>query len=83
MLEIYRRHNPTNCSSTDTQKCKAKKRPCPIWIRGSAPSGRYFGDFYGDVADDDSTGVSADCQADLSPKIDEINQKPVEQNSGI
>jgi integrase len=41
MLEIYRRHNPKNCTSTDTQKCKAK-RPCPIWIRGTKPDGSYF-----------------------------------------
>src|ERR1700690_1216937 len=41
MLEIYRRHNPIKCASTDTQKCKAR-RPCPIWIRGIRPDGRYI-----------------------------------------
>jgi site-specific recombinase XerD len=40
MLEIYRRHNRSKCASTDTQKCKAR-RPCPIWIRGTRPDGRY------------------------------------------
>jgi site-specific recombinase XerD len=42
MLEIYRRHNPKNCTSKDTQKCKAKRRPCPIWIRGTKPDGNYI-----------------------------------------
>jgi integrase len=41
MLEIYRRHNRSRCTSTDTQKCKAK-RPCPIWIRGVGLDNRYI-----------------------------------------
>src|ERR1700678_1964986 len=41
MLSIYRRHNPKNCSSTDTQKCSNKRRPCPIWVRGSRADGAY------------------------------------------
>ena len=31
-LEIYRRHNPVRCNSTDTKECQNKRRPCPIWI---------------------------------------------------
>ena len=34
MLSIYRRHNPKRCTSTDTQVCDNKRKPCPIWIRG-------------------------------------------------
>jgi site-specific recombinase XerD len=41
MLAIYRRHNPKKCSSTDSQNCSNKRRPCPIWVRGSLPDGRY------------------------------------------
>jgi hypothetical protein len=42
MLAIYRRHNPKKCSSTDSQNCSNKRRPCPIWVRGSLPDGRYM-----------------------------------------
>lgn len=42
MLSIYRRHNPAKCSSKDTQNCSSKRRPCPIWIRGSKPDGSYI-----------------------------------------
>jgi site-specific recombinase XerD len=42
MLTIYRRHNPKKCSSKDTQQCTNKRRPCPIWIRGSKPDGTYI-----------------------------------------
>jgi hypothetical protein len=41
MLAIYRRHNSKKCSSTDSQNCSNKRRPCPIWVRGSLPDGRY------------------------------------------
>jgi site-specific recombinase XerD len=41
MLAIYRRHNPKKCSSKDTQNCSNKRRPCPIWVRGSHDDGRY------------------------------------------
>ena len=41
MLAIYRRHNPKKCSSTDTQNCSNKRRPCPIWVRGSRADGHY------------------------------------------
>lgn len=39
MLTLYRRHNPENCKSTDTQKCDPKAH-CPIWIRGTK-DGKY------------------------------------------
>lgn len=53
MLEIYRYHNPAKCDSNDTQSCfkgpvdnprnqKQLRRPCPIWVRGTDPSGRYI-----------------------------------------
>lgn len=42
MLTIYRRHNPEKCSSRDTEQCTNRKRPCPIWIRGSKPDGTYI-----------------------------------------
>jgi site-specific recombinase XerD len=42
MLSIYRRHNPAKCGSKDTQNCSNKRRPCPIWIRGSKPDGTYI-----------------------------------------
>lgn len=41
MLSIYRRHNPKKCSSTDSQNCSNKRRPCPIWVRGSRADGSY------------------------------------------
>jgi site-specific recombinase XerD len=41
-LEIYRRHNPARCNSTDSKECQNKKRPCPIWIRGTAADGGYL-----------------------------------------
>lgn len=41
MLEIYRRHNPQKCSSTDTVVCTNRRRPCPIWIRGTDAQGVY------------------------------------------
>ncbi|HVB56286.1 MAG TPA: hypothetical protein VNE63_07650 [Candidatus Acidoferrales bacterium] len=41
-LEIYRRHNPAKCNSRDTVRCKDKRRPCPIWVRGSTNNGRYI-----------------------------------------
>lgn len=41
-LTIYRRHNPQKCSSRDSQHCSNKRRPCPIWVRGSKPDGTYI-----------------------------------------
>lgn len=52
MLEIYRYHNPAKCDSRDTERCfkgpldnprnqKQLRRPCPIWVRGTDPSGKY------------------------------------------
>ena len=41
MLELYRRHNPQKCSSTDTKICTNRRRPCPIWIRGTDAQGAY------------------------------------------
>ncbi|MGA9999232.1 MAG: tyrosine-type recombinase/integrase [Candidatus Acidiferrales bacterium] len=41
-LTIYRRHNPQKCSSRDSQHCANKRRPCPIWVRGSKPDGTYI-----------------------------------------
>jgi integrase len=40
-LEIYRRHNPQKCSSTDTVVCTNRKRTCPIWVSGTKPDGTY------------------------------------------
>jgi integrase len=53
MLEIYRYHNPKKCDSNDTAQCfkgpvdnprnqKQLRRPCPIWVRGTDPSGKYI-----------------------------------------
>jgi site-specific recombinase XerD len=53
MLEIYRYHNPAKCDSNDTAQCfkgpvdnprsqKQLRRPCPIWVRGTAHSGKYI-----------------------------------------
>ena len=53
MLEIYRYHNPAKCDSNDTVQCfkgpldnprnqKQLRRPCPIWVRGTSPSGKYI-----------------------------------------
>jgi site-specific recombinase XerD len=53
MLEIYRYHNPAKCDSHDTAQCfkgpvdnprnqKQLRRPCPIWVRGTDPSGKYI-----------------------------------------
>lgn len=33
-LALYRRHNPKRCTSTDSQNCDNKRKPCPIWVRG-------------------------------------------------
>ena len=41
-LTIYRRHNPRKCSSRDSQHCSNKRRPCPIWVRGSKLDGTYI-----------------------------------------
>ena len=41
-LTIYRRHNPQKCSSRDSQHCSNKRRPCPIWVRGSKTDGTYI-----------------------------------------
>ncbi len=40
-LEIYRRHNPQKCSSTDTVVCTNRRHPCPIWVSGTKPDGAY------------------------------------------
>jgi integrase len=40
-LEIYRRHNPQKCSSTDTVVCTNRRRPCSIWVSGTKPDGTY------------------------------------------
>jgi hypothetical protein len=37
-VTMYRKHDPNNCKSKDTQVCKNQ---CPIWIRGAGPDGRY------------------------------------------
>jgi hypothetical protein len=53
MLEIYRYHNPKKCDSHDTDQCfkgpvdnprnqKQSRRPCPILVRGTDPSGKYI-----------------------------------------
>ena len=53
MLEIYRYHNSDKCDSHDTAQCfkgpvdnprnqKQLRRPCPIWVRGTDPSGKYI-----------------------------------------
>lgn len=52
-LDIYRYHNPAKCDSIDTAQCfrgpidnprnqKQLRRPCPIWVRGTDPSGKYI-----------------------------------------
>jgi integrase len=40
-LELYRRHNPQKCSSTDTVVCTNRRRPCSIWVSGKKPDGTY------------------------------------------
>ena len=40
-LELYRRHNPQKCSSTDTVICTNRRHPCPIWVSGRKPDGAY------------------------------------------
>jgi len=35
LLTLYRRHTVANCSSTDSQNCTDKRRPCPIWAKGT------------------------------------------------
>ncbi len=40
-MNIYRRHNAAKCNSTNPLACQDKRHPCPIWIRGNAPSGEY------------------------------------------
>jgi integrase/recombinase XerD len=41
-LDIYRRHNSAKCSSKDSKQCVNKRRPCPIWIRGTTDAGAYI-----------------------------------------
>jgi len=41
MLTVYRRHTEAKCSSTDSQHCTDKRRPCPIWARGTTEAGTY------------------------------------------
>jgi len=41
-LEIYRRHNSTKCSSKDSKQCVNRRRPCPIWVRGTTDTGSYI-----------------------------------------
>jgi site-specific recombinase XerD len=47
-LELYRRHNSAatkeddSCTSTDTQKCDDSRHPCPIWVRGTGPDGKFI-----------------------------------------
>jgi site-specific recombinase XerD len=41
-LEIYRRHNTTKCSSKDSKQCGNRRRPCPIWVRGTIDTGSYI-----------------------------------------
>jgi integrase/recombinase XerD len=56
-LTIYRRHNSgytkengakvmpskeTLCESTDTMKCDHPRRPCPIWVSGTGPDGKFI-----------------------------------------
>ena len=40
-LELYRRHNPQKCSSSDTVVCTNRRRGCPIWVSGTKPDGTY------------------------------------------
>ena len=40
-LELYRRHNPQKCSSTDTVICTNRRRGCPVWVSGKKPDGTY------------------------------------------
>lgn len=40
-LELYRRHNPQKCSSTDTVVCTNRRRGCPVWVSGTKPDGTY------------------------------------------
>jgi integrase/recombinase XerD len=56
-LTIYRRHNSgytkengtkvmpskeTLCESKDTVKCDHPRRPCPIWVSGTGPDGKFI-----------------------------------------
>ncbi|MGB9245187.1 MAG: tyrosine-type recombinase/integrase [Candidatus Acidiferrales bacterium] len=41
-LQPYRRHNPANCKSQDTIKCNDTKHPCPIWVSGTGPDGKFI-----------------------------------------
>jgi integrase/recombinase XerD len=41
-LQPYRRHNPANCKSEDTIKCDDAKHPCPIWVSGTGPDGKFI-----------------------------------------
>jgi integrase/recombinase XerC len=41
-LEIYRRHNSAKCSSKDSKQCVNRRRPCPIWVRGTTDAGSYI-----------------------------------------
>lgn len=41
-LEPYRRHNESLCNSTDTIKCANPRRPCPIWVSGTGPDGKFI-----------------------------------------
>ncbi len=41
-LELYRRHNPALCKSTDTIACDDKRHPCPIWVTGVGPDRKFI-----------------------------------------
>ena len=41
-MNLYRRHNPSKCGSKELVACKHKRKPCPIWVRGTDPQGKYW-----------------------------------------
>lgn len=41
-MNLYRRHNPSRCSAREANApCTNRRRGCPIWVRGTTPSGEY------------------------------------------
>lgn len=41
-MNLYHRHNPARCKSTNPLACDSRRKPCPIWVRGNAPDGTYL-----------------------------------------
>jgi integrase/recombinase XerD len=41
-LELYRRHNETLCKSSAESECDNKRHPCPIWVSGTGPDGKFI-----------------------------------------